>query len=445
MRRLFQKICVEHHSFFRLLSPEPREKFRFPRFGSKFRYSGRTQHQAQTNTKAYREQKNNEMSPTSGGEGGEYHPQTPHSYHGTNPQYHPGSRGRGPSGNSAGNTPSAGLGNNINNDSSFANSSAPPLPNTQPPPPASNSMGVISDAPQTDPASKENKRHTMYNPIPSATTNGHGAPTSGYSPRGGFSSNTNGYGTHDDSANERFYESPKPIAASSNAPVSVDDMDDGSNLPPENFGALVSSMIRSSSKDNDNDPNAATSLRMQTHTTSHTKQDSERGTSTTQETTLASASISKKVSSTSYSEEYSRRISSVSKKSISKEDHSDEDSENEDGDKGDSKILADSSIPPPISKSVVAAEKDPITEGEVVSSSTITSRSRTVETTTYSLEREGGDAEQHVEQKVTIQSDGDPIDHDEALAQAIQEATAMNPDMTVEKIEIHQTSAAPES
>ena len=32
------KICVEHHSFFRLLSPEPREKFKFPRFGSKFRY-----------------------------------------------------------------------------------------------------------------------------------------------------------------------------------------------------------------------------------------------------------------------------------------------------------------------------------------------------------------------------------------------------------------------
>jgi len=46
----------------------------------------------------------------------------------------------------------------------------------------------------------------------------------------------------------------------------------------------------------------------------------------------------------------------------------------------------------------------------------------------------------HIEQKVTIQSDGDPIDHDEALAQAIQEATAMNPDFTVEKIEINQTT-----
>lgn len=46
--------------------------------------------------------------------------------------------------------------------------------------------------------------------------------------------------------------------------------------------------------------------------------------------------------------------------------------------------------------------------------------------------------ETRVEQKITIQSDGDPIDHDRALAEAIQEATAMNPDMTVEKIEIQQ-------
>ena len=41
---------------------------------------------------------------------------------------------------------------------------------------------------------------------------------------------------------------------------------------------------------------------------------------------------------------------------------------------------------------------------------------------------------------VTIQTDGEAIDHDEALAQAIQEATAMNPDMTVEKIEIQQST-----
>ncbi len=51
------------HSFFRLLSPEPRDKFRFPRFGSKFRYSGRTQHQAQLATRPKRSQEG-------GGEGG---------------------------------------------------------------------------------------------------------------------------------------------------------------------------------------------------------------------------------------------------------------------------------------------------------------------------------------------------------------------------------------
>ena len=64
-----------------------------------------------------------------------------------------------------------------------------------------------------------------------------------------------------------------------------------------------------------------------------------------------------------------------------------------------------------------------------------------METTTYCTDNDG-EQETRVEQKVTIQSDGEPIDHDEALAQAIQEATAMNPDMTVEKIEIHQTTQA---
>ncbi|XP_057654621.1 protein 4.1 homolog isoform X1 [Diorhabda carinulata] len=75
--------------------------------------------------------------------------------------------------------------------------------------------------------------------------------------------------------------------------------------------------------------------------------------------------------------------------------------------------------------------------GEIISSQTISSKTRTVETITYKTERDGV-VETRVEQKITIQSDGDPIDHDKALAEAIQEATAMNPDMTVEKIEIQQ-------
>ncbi|KAF3423734.1 hypothetical protein E2986_09349 [Frieseomelitta varia] len=78
--------------------------------------------------------------------------------------------------------------------------------------------------------------------------------------------------------------------------------------------------------------------------------------------------------------------------------------------------------------------------GEIVSSQTISSKTRTVETITYKTERDGV-VETRVEQKITIQSDGDPIDHDRALAEAIQEAAAMNPDMTVEKIEIQQQTA----
>ncbi|XP_070502837.1 protein 4.1 homolog isoform X2 [Chironomus tepperi] len=76
-------------------------------------------------------------------------------------------------------------------------------------------------------------------------------------------------------------------------------------------------------------------------------------------------------------------------------------------------------------------------QSEIVSTQTVSSKTRTVETITYKTERDGV-VETRVEQKITIQSDGDPIDHDKALAEAIQEATAMNPDMTVEKIEIQQ-------
>ncbi|XP_065719652.1 protein 4.1 homolog isoform X7 [Drosophila suzukii] len=88
---------------------------------------------------------------------------------------------------------------------------------------------------------------------------------------------------------------------------------------------------------------------------------------------------------------------------------------------------------------VVLGEDSPgySAHGEIISTQTVSSKTRTVETITYKTERDGI-VETRVEQKITIQSDGDPIDHDKALAEAIQEATAMNPDMTVEKIEIQQ-------
>lgn len=66
----------------------------------------------------------------------------------------------------------------------------------------------------------------------------------------------------------------------------------------------------------------------------------------------------------------------------------------------------------------------------------MTQGNRTIETITYKTEKDGV-VETHVEHRVTIHSDGD-IDHDAELSQAIAEATQMNPDMVVEKIEVRQ-------
>ncbi|XP_044588178.1 uncharacterized protein LOC123267549 isoform X2 [Cotesia glomerata] len=107
----------------------------------------------------------------------------------------------------------------------------------------------------------------------------------------------------------------------------------------------------------------------------------------------------------------------------------------------DSNVIATSTVPLVATETrKVALENEDgsySATGEIVSSQTISSKTRTVETITYKTERDGV-VETRVEQKITIQSDGDPIDHDRALAEAIQEATEMNPDMTVEKIEIQQ-------
>ncbi|XP_026728549.1 protein 4.1 homolog isoform X2 [Trichoplusia ni] len=106
------------------------------------------------------------------------------------------------------------------------------------------------------------------------------------------------------------------------------------------------------------------------------------------------------------------------------------------------RVSAEETSTGPVESEPVETEETVGADGEVVSSQTISSKTRTVETITYKTERNGV-IETRVEQKITIQSDGDPIDHDRALAEAIQEATAMNPDMTVEKIEIQQQSTQP--
>jgi len=368
------KIAVEHHSFFRLLSPEPREKFKFPRFGSKFRYSGRTQHQAQLSTKLRREQKN-DTSPESGAESSTL----PRNYHHQNPSYHPPRSGNRPvdvdhiptSPDMSGHEES--VGSDLLN-----NMQQPPLPTV--PPPQSNSLTAISDIPITEITG--NKRHTLYN-APPAQLAVVTAPPSREPP-----SNL-----------------PKNVA---NILQKDEEIIDNTNQDPYDTGASykLESVSKKTSKSNDAKGTMYALL---------------------SETTMASKKTS-----------YSEKVAVITKESTFANDGFGNENEEKSG-----AVVEKEPLELPTSTGIVSVDEDDddIVQGEVVSSQIITSRSRTVETTTYSHEN-NGETETRVEQKVTIQSDGEPIDHDEALAQAIQEATAMNPDMTVEKIEIHQTTQA---
>jgi len=71
--------------------------------------------------------------------------------------------------------------------------------------------------------------------------------------------------------------------------------------------------------------------------------------------------------------------------------------------------------------------------GELVSSKAVTTGNRTVETLTYKKEKDGV-METHVEHKITIHG-GDNVDHDEELSRAILDATHMNPNLNVEKVD----------
>ncbi|ELT88323.1 hypothetical protein CAPTEDRAFT_148023 [Capitella teleta] len=77
---------------------------------------------------------------------------------------------------------------------------------------------------------------------------------------------------------------------------------------------------------------------------------------------------------------------------------------------------------------------DPLMAEMLVSAQSHSSRSQTIETTTYKTEKDGV-VETRIERKMVITSD-DEIDHDAALAEAIRAVTDMNPDLSVEKIEI---------
>ncbi|OWA51919.1 Band 4.1-like protein 1 [Hypsibius exemplaris] len=65
----------------------------------------------------------------------------------------------------------------------------------------------------------------------------------------------------------------------------------------------------------------------------------------------------------------------------------------------------------------------------------VSTKVKTIETTTFEVDR-NGEKETHVEEKVTILADGEDLDHDKALREAIQQATNLNPNFEVEKLEI---------
>jgi len=377
------KICVEHHSFFRLLSPEPRDKFRFPRFGSKFRYSGRTQHQTQMNR-----------------------------------------------------TPRKGEHDGPIDVKSLVGA----------PPKASHSMNAIGEKQEKK---ITGKRHTVYSEQPDSQLPVGPDPNA---PSENASKLLQRYETTPEKA-YRPAPPPPPLSGPPPPPQALEQYQHPPSPPQlphptsttdNQFGGGGGGVVGDLNPETTVNKFMATAnhpnhkFHAETVTTTGTKHDDQGGVthSVMQESRMASTVTQK--STTAEVTEQMRVMSTETTTSSG----------------GNGKVSATTATAldspgtgtdtdgtgtgPALKDSSPSRDLD-ILAGEVVSSQTITSRSRTVETTTYSLENEGN-TETTVEQKVTIQSDGDPIDHDEALAQAIQEATAMNPDMTVEKIEIHQTA-----
>ncbi|XP_077634379.1 band 4.1-like protein 3 isoform X9 [Crocuta crocuta] len=89
-----------------------------------------------------------------------------------------------------------------------------------------------------------------------------------------------------------------------------------------------------------------------------------------------------------------------------------------------------------------AADLEP---GVLMSAQTITSETTSTTTTTHITKTvKGGISETRIEKRIVITGDAD-IDHDQALAQAIKEAKEQHPDMSVTKVVVHkETEITPE-
>jgi hypothetical protein len=404
------KICVEHHSFFRLLSPEPRDKFRFPRFGSKFRYSGRTQHQTQTTRPPRKGDRDADGTLDVKGLMG--NPKSSHSMNAIGEKQDRKITGKRHTVYSEQPDSQLPVGPDPNELSANASKllqqyeTTPEKSYRPAPPPPSLSAAT---APPLPPTTSYDQQLTQFqHPAPPSPP-----PTTSFDPT-----------RH----HHPYLQHPAPPSPPQLPPPTKQSSDNhtngGSRFGPD---ATVNRVVATG-----NHPNHK--FHAESITTSGTTHDDKGITHTMMQQESIMASSSLRQSTTAEVTEQMRVISSETSTSSAAPPR-----------------VAPKSFVPALESSQHDSEQDAalkdsspsrevdLLDGEVVSSQTITSRSRTVETTTYSMEKDG-DTETTVEQKVTIQSDGDPIDHDEALAQAIQEATAMNPDMTVEKIEIHQTA-----
>ncbi|KAG9356028.1 hypothetical protein JZ751_000872 [Albula glossodonta] len=89
-----------------------------------------------------------------------------------------------------------------------------------------------------------------------------------------------------------------------------------------------------------------------------------------------------------------------------------------------------------------SSDTDP---GILMSAQTITSETTSTTTTTHITKTvKGGISETRIEKRIVITGDAD-IDHDQALAQAIKEAKEQHPDMSVTKVVVHkETEITPE-
>ncbi|XP_032991573.1 band 4.1-like protein 3 isoform X17 [Rhinolophus ferrumequinum] len=95
-----------------------------------------------------------------------------------------------------------------------------------------------------------------------------------------------------------------------------------------------------------------------------------------------------------------------------------------------------------------SSEVDPgadLEPGVLMSAQTITSETTSTTTTTHITKTvKGGISETRIEKRIVITGDAD-IDHDQALAQAIKEAKEQHPDMSVTKVVVHkETEITPE-